>query len=308
MSIKKNFHKRNLHNNGYDFKALTKSFPKIKEFLQKNKYGNISIDFSNPKAVISLNQALLVHYYKVQNWNIPEGYLCPPIPGRADYIHYIADLLASSLGKIPEDNIKALDIGIGANAIYPIIGASVYNWDFVGSDIEKDSISSVKDIIASNENLKGKIEPRMQNKKESIFNGIIKDGEKFHFTMCNPPFHKSKKEAMEGNKRKTRNLTKQDIKKAKLNFGGKSNELWCKGGEIAFIKNMINESKDFKDSCLWFTTLVSKGENLSLISKTLKDIKVDEIKIVEMIQGQKITRFIAWTFIKKENRKEWFRS
>jgi 23S rRNA (adenine1618-N6)-methyltransferase len=30
------------------------------------------------------------------------NYLCPPIPGRADYIHYIADLLASNNGIIPK--------------------------------------------------------------------------------------------------------------------------------------------------------------------------------------------------------------
>jgi 23S rRNA (adenine1618-N6)-methyltransferase len=45
---------------------------------------------------------LLISYYDIQKWDIPH-YLCPPIPGRADYIHYIADLLAeSNNGIIPK--------------------------------------------------------------------------------------------------------------------------------------------------------------------------------------------------------------
>ena len=86
------------------------------------------------------------------NWEIPKGYLCPPIPGRADYIHHISDLLASSNnGIIPKDKVRGLDVGVGANCIYPIIGSSIYDWNFVGSDIEIESINSVENIINSNE-------------------------------------------------------------------------------------------------------------------------------------------------------------
>ena len=42
-----------------------------------------------------LNRAILMHHYGVKSWDIPAGYLCPPIPGRADYIHSVADLLAA---------------------------------------------------------------------------------------------------------------------------------------------------------------------------------------------------------------------
>ena len=295
----KTLHPRNLHNNRYDFEALIKTNPDLQEFVKPNKYGDLSIDFANPQAVITLNKALLSHFYGIKNYTIPEGYLCPPIPGRADYIHHIADLLAiSNNGVIPKGNtIKGLDVGIGANGIYAIIGASVYDWDFVGSDIEIESIKSVENIVNSNESLKGKIECKLQSNPQNIFTGIINKDDFYNFTLCNPPFHKSLKDAMDGNKRKIQNLTKQKITKNTLNFGGKNNELWCKGGEIAFITNMIKESLEFKNNVFWFTTLVSKKENLPLIYKKLEDIKVSEIKTIDMSQGQKITRVIAWSFL-----------
>ena len=303
----KTLHPRNFHNNRYDFEALIKTKPQLQEFVKPNKYGDLSIDFSNPQAIISLNKALLSHFYGIKNYTIPDGYLCPPIPGRADYIHHIADLLASfNNGVIPKGKtIKGLDVGIGANGIYSIIGSSLYDWNFVGSDIEIESIKSVKNIVNSNEILKNKIECKLQTNPENIFTGIIKADDFYDFTLCNPPFHKSLKDAMDGNKRKVQNLTKQKTTKSALNFGGKNNELWCKGGEIAFITNMIKESLEFKNNVFWFTTLVSKKENLPIIYEALKDLKVSEIKTIDMSQGQKITRVVAWTFFDKNQQSKY---
>lgn len=298
----KTLHSRNFHNNRYDFNALIKTNPDLQEFVKPNKYGDLSIDFANPQAVISLNKALLAYFYGIKHYIIPDGYLCPPIPGRADYVHHIADLLASCNNNvIPKGKaVKGLDVGIGANGIYAIIGSSVYDWNFVGSDIEIKSIKSVENIVNSNEILKEKIECKLQINPENIFIGIINKDDFYDFTLCNPPFHKSLKDAMDGNKRKVQNLTKQKTIKSALNFGGKNNELWCKGGEIAFIKNMIKESLEFKSNVFWFTTLVSKKENLPTIYKALEEINVKEIKTIDMSCGQKITRIVAWTFKNKD--------
>ena len=305
----KTFHPRNFHNSRYDFKELIKTNFLLKSFVTENKYGDLSIDFADSNAVKSLNKTLLLHFYGIKNWEIPNGYLCPPIPGRADYIHYIADLLANcNQGIIPKGkNVKGLDVGIGANAIYSLIGSCVYDWDFVGSDIEKISIESALNIVNSNEILKEKIKCKLQINPLNIFKGIINKDDFYDFTLCNPPFHKSLKDAMQGNKRKIQNLTKQKVIKNSLNFGGQNNELWCKGGEIIFITNMIKESFEFKNNVLWFTTLVSKKENLPLIYKKLQEIKVKEIKTIDMSQGQKITRVIAWSFFDENRQKEWYK-
>ena len=302
---KKTLHERNFHNDRYNFKALIQSEPSLNEFVKPNKYGDLSIDFANPQAVIALNKALLSFFYGVKNWSIPSDYLCPPIPGRSDYIHHIADLLAAlNGGKIPKgSNIKGLDVGIGANCIYPIVGVSVYGWSFTGSDIDEVALKSAQNIIDSNESLKENIIVKLQTNSKNIFKNIISKEDKFYFTLCNPPFHKSQKDVIAGNKRKVQNLTKQVVSKAALNFGGKNNELWCEGGEVAFIKKMIKESKEFSQNCLWFTTLVSRKENLDFIYDALEDIDVLEYKTINMAHGQKISRVIAWTFLTQDEQK-----
>ncbi|MBT3881723.1 MAG: 23S rRNA (adenine(1618)-N(6))-methyltransferase RlmF [Campylobacteraceae bacterium] len=305
--MSKGLHKRNIHNIDYDFNALFKSEQSLKEYVFTNKYDNLSIDFSNPKAVISLNKALLSHFYHIKNWSIPNDYLCPPIPGRADYIHYIADLLAKgNNNKVPKGKeVLGIDIGVGANAIYSILGSTIYNWNFVASDIDKISIENVNKIINSNTVLQDKIKCKIQNDKNLMFDSIIEKDDRFDFTMCNPPFHKSQKEALKGSTRKVQNLTKSIVKDPTLNFQGQSGELWCNGGEMLFIKKMIKESVKFKDNCLWFTTLVSKKENLDNIYKVLKFVKVFEHQTIDMNQGNKKTRIVAWTFQDKNQQENW---
>lgn len=285
----KTLHNKNLHNQRYDFEELIKSSPHLKQYVKLNKYGDLSIDFSNANAVLALNKALLKHFYQI-DWSIPKNYLCPPIPGRVDYIHYLADLLPTD-----KKDIKGIDIGMGANCIYPLVGNKVYGWKFIGTDIDNTSIQNAKNIVEEND-LTNDIQIIQQTSKESIFHNIISKNDKFDFTMCNPPFHKSKKEAKEGSKRKITNLSKGKNRKVSLNFGGQANELWCEGGEVAFILKMINESLEYKENVTWFTTLVSKKENLNTIYNELEKVGVKQTKTIQMQQGQKLTRFVAWSF------------
>lgn len=305
----KTLHKRNLHNERYDFEELIKSSKNLAPYVKENKYEDLSIDFSSNEAVLELNTALLKYFYQI-DWKIPKKYLCPPIPGRVDYIHYIADLLSSSNGgKIPKgETVKALDIGVGANCIYPIVGNRSYGWNFIGSDIDDISVENARRIITSNDLLKDNIQILLQISKENIFDNIVNENDRIDFTMCNPPFHKSKKNAKEGTKRKIKNLSKGKNTKASLNFGGQHNELWCEGGEVEFIYKMIVESQKYKKNCLWFSTLVSKKENLDTIYKELNKQNPKQIETIEMIQGQKQTRFVAWTYYAKEEQKQWFKN
>lgn len=308
MSAEKNIlHPRNKHRFRYDFPELIKSLPALHQFVAINAHGGESIDFSDPVAVKALNKALLKHFYGIVTWDIPENYLCPPIPGRADYIHYMSDLLAeSNSGVVPKGNfIKGLDIGVGANCIYPIIGHQEYGWSFVGSDIDTGAIKAAKAIAAANPQLENSISCRQQSNKLNFFKGIVKPGETFDFTMCNPPFHASAAEAQSGTKRKLQNLGKHKGKDTVLNFGGQNSELWYEGGEVSFIRKMIDESMGIADQCLWFSSLVSKSANLPFIYGALRNADAAEVKTIEMAQGQKISRFVAWTFMEPIEQRDW---
>jgi 23S rRNA (adenine1618-N6)-methyltransferase len=302
-SLKEQLHARNRFRAGYDFRRLVVDSPALAAFVKPNAFGDESIDYANPEAVKALNQALLKHVYRLQTWDIPPGYLCPPIPGRSDYLHHLADLLgAGGETEIPRGkSVAVLDIGMGANCIYPLIGASEYGWRFVGSEIDPVALLWARKLVAANHTVAGLIECRMQTSPIECFKGVIKPGEVFALSMCNPPFHASAEEAAAGSRRKRQHL---DGKKATnvLNFGGKAGELWCHGGELAFVQRMITQSADFSLRCRWFTTLVSKSAHLPRFRQLLAQVKAADVKIIEMAQGQKKSRILAWTFTRAGKR------
>lgn len=302
-------HPRNKHRSRYDFPELIKTLPDLYPFVSINSHGGESIDFADPLAVKMLNKALLKHFYGISNWDIPANYLCPPIPGRADYIHYLADLLAQeNEGTVPRGSLlTGLDIGLGANCIYPIIGVQEYGWSFVGSDIDPRAIKAAKAIVSANPVLTKLVSCRQQQNRGHVFKGIVKPGERFDFSMCNPPFHSSAEAAQSGTRRKLQNLGKSKGKETILNFGGQHSELWCEGGEVAFIRNLVQDSAGVAAQCLWFSSLVSKSSNLGFIYKALESVKPAAVRTIEMAQGQKISRFVAWSFLPGLERRQWAR-
>ncbi len=307
QEVKTTLHPRNRNRQPYDLSALKATHPAIGQYIRPNKYGNNSVDFSDPAAVKCLNKALLHHYYGIQYWDFPDANLCPPIPGRADYIHLIADLLTdSNCGKRPSGaKIKGLDIGVGASCIYPILGVVEYQWRFIGSDIDPKSIAVATKITQENPALNNKIDCRLQTNKKEIFTGILRQDEKIDFSMCNPPFHASKKEALKGTQRKWRNLTGKKTGKTTLNFAGVNNELICEGGELGFLQNMIAESKQQAQNCFWFTSLVAKKEHLKAIYTALKKVQATAVKTLPLGTGNKASRVVAWTFLTPKEQQQW---
>lgn len=343
-------HRKNKHHGRYDFDILIKSTPELDKYVVTNMYDDRTIDFFDPAAVKMLNKALLKHFYGIAFWDIPENYLCPPIPGRADYIHNIADLLeddkhsanqsrntftlAEGSTSARGNEVKCLDIGVGANCIYPIIGCVEYGWNFIGSDVDPVAIESAKKIIQKNPQLKCKIELRLQGDSTHFFRGILGEDEQIDITICNPPFHSSPEEAREAAQKKLRNLMQNKAEQLQsvaekaisntanlqsiaenmnsssfgsqarglpngapvLNFGGQNSELWYPGGEEQFVREMAKESRSFAGQCRWFSSLVAKKESLKGINSMLKKVGAAEVKTIPMGQGNKISRIVAWRF------------
>ncbi|MCE0492400.1 23S rRNA (adenine(1618)-N(6))-methyltransferase RlmF [Vibrio salinus] len=314
-------HKKNVHKGKYNFSELVDAVPTLKQKLKKNPKGEWTIDFSDADSVILLNKALLKTFYHINNWSIPKQYLCPPIPSRADYIHRLADILQDD-GSVYSSSVKGLDIGAGANAVYSIIGASVYGWTFISSDINKPSIDNICQILNNNPTLNKAITPCLQTNPNHLFKGVVQPEVKYHFSLCNPPFHRSAEEAATGTRRKVKNLGKHgthsrfqkphahqsDKGDKSLNFGGQNNELWCPGGEFGFVSRMIRESVRYSEQILWFSCLISKGDNVRPLRKLIEKQGADELRIVEMKHGNKVSRFLAWTYQCPDSRKLWFSS
>lgn len=282
-------HPRNRHRGLYDFPALCQSCPGLTPFVLQHPKAGLTIDFSDPDAVKMLNRALLSHYYHIQTWDIPPDYLCPPIPGRADYLHYLADLIPQRGAEV-----RVLDIGVGANCIYPLIGHQEYGWSFVGTDVDTKAIAAATQIIQANQ-LQNHIQLRLQSSVKNTFKNIIQPHEFFHLSLCNPPFFSSLAEAKAESQRKWKQL---GLKHASThrNFGGQGRELACEGGEPGFLKSLVHESLLFGQQVGWFSSLVSKESSLPALRRDLEKARAQSIKVIDMAQGQKKSRLVAWSF------------
>lgn len=291
-------HPRNRYAAGYDFARLIHRCPELAPFVSANPAGTPTIDFADPTAVTQLNRALLLDAYDLVQWDLPSGYLCPPIPSRADYLHHLADLLrgdaAAPLPRGPA--VAVLDIGVGASCIYPIVGIGEYGWNFVGTDVDRAALAWAKKLVAANPLLAGRIDLRLQPSSADIFPSVVHPGETFAASMCNPPFHASPEEAAAGTRRKLRNLGAPRSASPVLNFGGRAHELWCEGGEVGFISRMIAQSTALPSLCRWFTTLVSKRESLPAIDRALRRVRASEVRTIALAHGQKKSRIVAWRF------------
>lgn len=192
--------------------------------------------------------------------------------------------------------MAVLDVGVGANCVYPIVGVIEYGWHFVGSDIDPAALAWAKKLATTNRALAGRITFRLQRSPLAIFEGVAKRGEAFAASLCNPPFHGSAAEAAAGTLRKLKNLSGRKVARAVLNFGGRGHELWCPGGESGFVRRMIAESARRPELCRWFTTLVSKRESLPMIEHALKAANARDVRLIDLAHGQKKSRIVAWTF------------
>ncbi|MDP3541564.1 MAG: 23S rRNA (adenine(1618)-N(6))-methyltransferase RlmF [Elusimicrobiota bacterium] len=283
-------HPRNRHAGRYDFDLLVKLSPELEGVAYLNPSGEPTIDFTDPGSVLILNRALLRTCYGIAFWDLPPGYLCPPIPGRADYIHFAADLIGGRRG----ESVRVLDVGVGANCVYPIIGRAEYGWRFVGSDIDRAALAAAQRIVDANPVLAGGVELRLQTSPASMFSGVVNAGESFGLTLCNPPFHASLDEAREASREKWAKLGRS--RDTGRNFGGAENELWHPGGEEAFARRLIEESAAFAGQVRWFTVLISKASSLRAVEAALTKAEALERRIIPMEQGQKKSRVVAWTF------------
>ena len=148
-SAKEQLHERNRFRAGYDFARLITASPRLAPFVAPNAYGDASIDYADPKAVTALNQALLKDAYGL-DWDLPAGYLCPPVPGRSEYLHHLADLLGVGSASTPRrTSVAVLDVGMGANCIYPLIGAREYGWHFVGTEVDPVALTWAKELVST---------------------------------------------------------------------------------------------------------------------------------------------------------------
>lgn len=295
--IRNKIHSRNKNKERYDLEALVKINTKLATYIKPNIKGEDTIDFTNPVAIKTLNKSLLHYYYGIEHWNFPDTFICPSIPNKADYIHHMADVLTeSNFGFLPLGNkITCYDIGMGASCIYPIIGVTEYDWNFIASDIDEKSIVAAQAIVNTNNVLKNKVECKIQVNSKDFFYGIIDKEEKVDLAICNPPLYASLEDAKTGTQKKNAPYAISEI----------GDEIIYESGETGFLQRFVKESKKFAGNCFWFSALVSKQSNQKGMVDFLKELGATQTKVIPMGVGNKSSQIIAWTFLSKAAQIAW---
>jgi 23S rRNA (adenine1618-N6)-methyltransferase len=279
--------KNKYFNNPPNFEELANKYSEFKKYVYKNKFGSFSINWKNKEAVKELCKCLLKNDFRLNYWDIPDGFLIPSITSKCNYINWIDDLL-DEINIVNKKHInKGLDIGTGANCIYPLLGHQIYGWNFKCSELNQEAIEVAEKIIQNNK-LNKNIEIIKQVNEDNIFINIINPDDLFIFTMCNPPYF-SKEE------------TKHNNPNTVCEYNDK--EVYCKGGEFQFISTMIEESKIYKNKIIWFTTLVGKKINFDKILKVLENIhEIKMIKTTTFYQGKLARWGVAWSYYEKDEK------
>ena len=283
-------HPRNRYREPYDLDRLAAVVPELRAYLRATPDGRGTVDFAHPDAVRHLNRALLLNDYGLDRYDLPPDALTPAVPSRLDYVHVVADLLAGR--PTDEGPVRGLDIGTGASLIYPILGVREYGWRFVGTDVNEVSLRAAGAIVDVNPVLKGRVALRRQRKSGSVFDGVIQPGERFAFSMCNPPFFESAEAARAATARKWRQLGRPDA--SGRNFGGAGTELHTPGGEPQFLRTMIRESYGYRERVAWFTTLVSQRGYLKVAEGCFRKNPPRRREVVALSTGAKTSRVLAW--------------
>ncbi|KAK2196329.1 bifunctional METTL16-RlmF family/S-adenosyl-L-methionine-dependent methyltransferase superfamily/Ribosomal RNA large subunit methyltransferase F [Babesia duncani] len=298
-------------------------------------------NFNHPDAVYHLSKAILKKNYNL-DLQLPcactglcsdeedksefvDRFLAPCIPNRADYIHYLADLLNNPYPEMEGQNkvenynplqpvfknsmLKILDIGTGANVIYPLLGNAEYKWKFVATDISPEALQVAHANISLN-GLTQEIELRQQYNHLAMFSGVMKSHERFMASICNPPFHHSLHQINSNPKVSTlgrkeellfthfnTSVTyssqymdqnhKQPLVLGHLGYTFTANPL--DHGELAFIEIMFSESRFYAHNVVWFTSLVARATTLKRIKNTIHShmrmYQMDNKKQVEFIDA-----------------------
>ena len=166
-------HPQNPYNERYDLKRLAKHYSTLQKYIVLNPSGEETIDFSSSSAVYELNKAMLLADFKLADYNLPTGYLIPPIPGRLDYLLHVRDFLSEKFNIAVDSKLRGLDIGTGANGIYCVLGAQYFNWTMVGTESDVKATEIAIANIQHTKGLQDKVEIRYQENKSFLFKNSI---------------------------------------------------------------------------------------------------------------------------------------
>ncbi|XP_030847867.1 RNA N6-adenosine-methyltransferase mettl16-like [Strongylocentrotus purpuratus] len=291
MAFNKFMHPRNRYkDNKPNFDELAEKYPEFARHVIRNQAGKATLDFHDSESLRSLTCTLLKEDFGLEV-ELPLDRLIPTLSLRLNYIHWIEDLLASTgHGK---ETVWGIDTGCGASCIYPLLGAQMNGWNFLASEVDALAIYYAKENITRN-GLDDKITV-VETLEDSMFEQALNSAPSrqplYHFTMCNPPFFGNSLEAQ--GIMTSRSMSRPEPKSVST---AAELEMISEGGEVEFVRRMIEESLHLKNQVVWYTSMLGKKSSLALVREELRKHKIRNVTHTEFCQGRTMRWGIAWTF------------
>ncbi|GAA5903103.1 uncharacterized protein JCM6883_002698 [Sporobolomyces salmoneus] len=308
-----------------DFKELANVVPEFESHLVESSKGKWTIDWKNDESVRCLTQALLKRDFDLA-LELPSDRLCPTVPSRLEYCLWVLKLsLLTIRPSLHEMNRRfiGIDIGTGASCIYPLLlnrllerlqptlsgslsssvstadestGQSHFDCKILATEINDESIAIARLNISKNlKDEEGKIEvcPAREEDHDligtSLLNTKLQPGKLVDFVMCNPPFYASSEE-----------IQLSALQKELEPFAvctAANNELITTGGEVEFVKRMIEESIRIGPTRVrWFTSLIGKFSSISPLVAQLRQYQISNYQVHLLGNSGQTRRWIlSWS-------------
>ncbi|KAF9977028.1 hypothetical protein BGZ73_007236 [Actinomortierella ambigua] len=177
------------------------------------------------------------------------------IPNRVNYVCWIEDLIG-----LQRENVVGIDISIE------------YATKNVARNNLQDRISIVKNLDAD---------------KTLPLDLFPDPSQSYDFCMCNPPFFESDDDYLESLG------FKLDAPAAALS--ATDNELTTPGGEVQFVKKMIDESKELQKRVRWYTSMLGKKSSVNSITAYLRECSILNFTVATFRQGRTFRWAVAWS-------------
>ncbi|RDX62519.1 U6 small nuclear RNA (adenine-(43)-N(6))-methyltransferase, partial [Mucuna pruriens] len=309
-----------------DFGLLASLYPSFQPFVQfSGGHARPTIDWTDFNATRELTRVLLHHRHAL-DWWIPDGHLCPTVPNRCNYIHWLQHLLSSNIIPNSDAKFRGFDIGTGASCIYPLLAASLHGWTFVGSDVTDVAIEWAERNVNSNPHISQLIEIRkVQGNANAPCVEVEVSGNSDEITLSRSTDTEVASLPLDLLAGENKNyqgppilvgVVRDDEKfdfcmcnppffesleeaglNPKTSCGGTSHEMVCPGGEKAFITRIIEDSTQLKQHFRWFTSMVGRKSNLKYLVSKLWEVGVAIVKTTEFVQGRTSRWGLAWSFL-----------
>ena len=283
--------------------------------------GRGRLDFGDPAAVRALTRAMLVRCFRLADWTVPDGALVPPVPARAAYLRRMGLIVGG--GRPPSRPLRIIDVGCGANLIFPLLAASpVFGWTAVGLDVTPAALAGATHNLALNRRLVRSVTlragpppppaplsctspPSPPPPPPSILPHAFRPGDPpADLLVCNPPFFESAA---------ARAATAKDP--GALHGGGHAGmpaeTVWPAGGEAGFVGRMAAESAALPpDRVTWYSAMLGRKASVGAVKRVLAGLDpAPQVRTFVLAAagkgkgGERTARWVvAWSFVQAGGR------